>query len=136
MGSFDRVDEDYPAYVQKRDFAAPMPMPMPAPPTMSVPTSHTPPNDTASGYGGYARSSASAPPGPPPTQALPMPGGIPGSGGFLILDDTGDSRSSSFTTGSGGRNRPLLSGRDSDSDGVTAVIKDFDELDVIDDAEP
>jgi hypothetical protein len=122
FGTFERVNEvDYP--VRRRDFAAG-------------------PSDNSSAYGGYARSTTSS--HASHVQHLPpLPGSVTG-GGFLALDDMVESRSGSFTTAMSGRGggggRPVLnSGRASASEGAGRSGYrdfDFDELDVIDDAEP
>ncbi|KAH0438367.1 hypothetical protein CcaCcLH18_03354 [Colletotrichum camelliae] len=81
-------------------------------------------NDGNSSHGGYARSNASS------HAHLPLPGSITGSGGFLVLDDMVDSRSSR----SGGYGRQAQ--RESVETGsMSPRIRDFD-LDVIDDHEP
>jgi hypothetical protein len=115
FGGFDRVDEiEYP--VRKRDFSVAG-------------------DDNSSTYGGYARSTSSSKLQHP----LPLPGSITGTGGFLALDDMVESRRGSFSTavsgryGSGGR---VNFGAGSETDSVAPVIRDFDELDVIDDTEP
>lgn len=75
-----------------------------------------------------------------------------GGGGFLVLDDVVDSRRGSFSTAVSGQERdrsalglgradrgygrPLLSRSGSETDSVTPVIRDFDDLDVVDDHHP
>ncbi|KAI8260233.1 hypothetical protein K4K56_006485 [Colletotrichum sp. SAR 10_98] len=81
-------------------------------------------NDGNSSHGGYARSNTSS------HAHLPLSGSITGSGGFLVLDDMVDSRSSR----SGGYGRQAQ--RESvETDSMSPRIRDFD-LDVIDDHEP
>ncbi|KAI1845502.1 hypothetical protein JX266_008360 [Neoarthrinium moseri] len=69
-------------------------------------------------------------PSAPPTRPLPSPALNPrgtGNGGFLNLDESPPHRVSRSRNGRR---------RDDDSRGLTPIIRDFDELDVVDDHEP
>jgi len=106
---------------------------------------------------GYAASSSGGMGHGRPTTGGGGGGSVAGytSGGFLVLDDAMDDSRSYATARSGserdkvvlgmgragggrgnGYGRPLLSRDGSDTDSVAPVIRDFDELDVIDDHEP